>query len=226
MAEDVYLKNALVHIRDKTKIVTSPDVWGHESFPEIIPELFNIMIPMYANTEYKRMEKTMKYSPVRITAQWYAAFSSSSSGAGHVSGIGLLHNLMNALPRKIKRIRDLAERHSLAAKRQNFRISVVVSRRPWLQRTPLPTRDPIQDLPLFCRKISVLCTLPDVPDPCSDPDLLAVNNLYVNCRDSGVSFALHELPDGFCIDAESGVVIHGRHYISSDLLMRDYLVHN
>ena len=168
----------------------------------------------------------MKYKPVRITAHWYASFSSSASGAGHESRIRFLHNLVNTLPRKIKRICNLAERHPLAAKRQNLRISVVIRRRTGLQRTPLPTRDPIQDRALFCRNVSILRTLADVADPRSDTYLFAVNNFHMDRRDSGVSFALHELPDGFCIDAESGVVIHERHYISSDLLMRDYLVLN
>lgn len=137
----------------------------------------------------------------------------AKSGAGQSwSGIRLFHNLMNALAAEVVRIRDLAERHSLAAHLQNFRISVMVRRRPWLQWAPGPAWKILKNLNFPGRNLALLAALSDVADPRADVDLSPINNFHVNGRDSGVTGALRELPKGSDIKLESGVVVHGWHY--------------
>ena len=151
----------------------------------------------------------MKLIPVRITAHWYRRwFSSSNSGGAQRSDICLLNNLMNALAAQIKRICNLAKSHTLAAQLKNFRISGMIRRRPWTKWSPCPSLDGIKFRNAIYVNQVFLSALPHVSDPRSKMHFTAVDNLDMNCRDSGVALPLSKLINRIYIKAESGVVIH------------------
>ena len=156
--------------------------------------------------------KIMKRIPVFMMSIKYARSSSgdTKSGAGQSwSGIRFLHNLVNALPRQVVRIRNLAESHSLAAHAKNFRISVVIRRRTRLQWAPLPAIQIFKNLNLVWREKVLLPTLPDVADPRADVYFCPINNFNVNSRDPRVAGAVGELLQCSDIKLESGFVVHG-----------------
>ena len=153
----------------------------------------------------------MKLNPVRITAHWYKRwFSSSNSGGDQRSDICLLNNLVNALAAQIKRIRNLPQRHSLAAQLKNFRISGMISGRPWTKWSPRPSVDGVKFSNTICINQVLLAALPYVSDPSPEVHLTAVDNFDMNCRDFRVALALSKLINRIYIKTESGVVIHAR----------------
>lgn len=170
-------------------------------------------------TTHKRKAYAMEVKiknliPVFIKSIWYARCSSDeSSGSGHPakgSDISLLHNLVNTLAAKVVRICNFAKRHSIAAHLNNFRISVVIRRGPWLQWTPSPTWELLQRFGFFHRKNALLVALPHITHPSPEVNLLSVHDFHMHGWDTGVPRTLSKLGQRFCIKFESGVVIHGR----------------
>lgn len=151
--------------------------------------------------------------PVLTASIIYARCSSGfSSGSGHPlkgSDIGLLHNLMHALAAQVVRICNFTKRKAAAAHVDNFRISVSVRRRPWLQWTPSPTWQLLQRFGFFGRKLTLLVSLTHVANPSPEINLTTVHNLNMNCGGAGVTRTLGELVQCSDIKFESGVVIHG-----------------
>lgn len=153
----------------------------------------------------------MKLNPVRITAHWYKRwFSSSNSGGDQRSDICLLNNLVNALAAQIKRIRNLPQRHTLAAQLKNFRISGMIRGRPWTKWSPRPSVDGVKFRNTIYINQVFLTTLPHVSNPRTQVHLTAVDNFNMNCRDFRVAFPLGKLINRIYIKTESGVVIHAR----------------
>lgn len=150
--------------------------------------------------------------PVFIKSIWYARCSSvDSSGSGHPengSDIGFLHNLMNALAAKVVRICDFTKRKATRAHLNNFRISVKVRRRPWLQRTPGPAWQLLQRFGFVRRQLTLLIPLTHVTYPSPEVHLTAVHDFHMYGWDAGVSSALGELGQRSYIKFESGVVVH------------------
>lgn len=151
--------------------------------------------------------------PVLTKSIWYARSSSglATSGSGHPENgldIRFLHNLMNALAAKVVRICNFTKRKAAAAHVDNFRISVSVRRRPWLQRTPSPTWQLLQRCHLVGRKLTLLITLPHVANPSPEIHLTGVNDFHMHGWDAGVTSTLGELSQGSDIKFESGVVVH------------------
>lgn len=149
--------------------------------------------------------------PVFMTSIWYARCSSGfNSGAGQSSDIGFLHNLMNSLAAQVVRIRNFAKRQAIAAHLNNFGISVVVCRGPWLQGTPCPTRQLLQSFNFLCSQNALLVPLTHVAHPSPEAHFSSINDFNVKRRNAGVPRALSELGQCLYIKFESGVVIHAR----------------
>ena len=169
-----------------------------------------MFVTTHKKTVVARTLKIMKRIPCFTISKAYCRSSSGliSSGSGHWSGINLLHNLMNALAAQVIRICDLTKRHSLAAHLQNFRISIMIRRRPWLQGAPRPTGKIFKNFNFVCRHLVLLAALPDVAHPSPDVYFCSINNLNVNSRDPRVSGTFNELAKGSDIKIKSSVVVH------------------
>lgn len=150
--------------------------------------------------------------PVFIKSIWYSRCSSEEiSGSGHSAkglDICLLHNLVHALAAKVVRICNFTKRKAAAAHLNNFRISIKVRRRPWLQWTPSPTWELLQRFGFFGRKLTLLVPLTHVAHPSPEVHLTTVHDFHMHGWDAGVTSALGELSQRSYIKFESGVVIH------------------
>ena len=185
----------------------------------IFPDMMLLRCRRFENPHMQSVYKTVvnikKRKPVLMTSQAYARCSESETSISSYGSqspglrIRFFHNLVNALSRQIVRIRDLAERHSLAAHAKNLRVSARIGRRPWLKRTPLPAWKRRQCCGFFCRKKTLLLALPDIPNPSADGNLLAIDDFNMKCRDSGVTGSLGKLLKSLYVQCESGVVVHG-----------------
>ena len=188
-------------------------------------ESASMFVITHRKTVVARTLKIMKRIPCFTISKAYCRSSSglTNSGSGHWSGINLLHNLMHTLAAQVVRICNLAEGHSLAAHLQNFRISIKVRRRPWLQRAPRPAGKIFKNFNLICRHPVPLAALPDVAHPSPEVYFFPVNNLNVNSRDPRVTGALSELTKCSYIDLKSGVVIHVQKYRTFFVDVREWL---
>lgn len=169
-----------------------------------------MFVTTHKKTVVAKTLKIMKRIPCFTISKAYCRSSSglTKSGSGHWSGINLLHNLMNALAAQVVRICNLAEGHSLAAHLQNFRISIKVRRRPWLQRAPRPTGKIFKNFNFVRRHLVLLAALPDVTHPSPEVYFSPINNLNVDSRDPRVASTFGELSECSDIKIKSSVVIH------------------
>ena len=163
---------------------------------------------------YRKTLKIQNRKAVLTTSKAYCLSSSSVeaiSGASQSKELGIcfFNNLVHALTAQIIRICNLAKSHSLVAHVKNFRISRIVTGRPWLKWAPRPSRKTIQNFLFFCRNHFFLPTLPNVSHPSPDRHFSSVNDLRVDGRDSSVSGSFGELHERRCVQIESSIVVHG-----------------
>lgn len=147
----------------------------------------------------------------------------TNSGSGHWLGINLLYNLMHALTAQVVRICNLTEGHSLAAHFKNFRISINIGSRPWLQGAPRPAGKIFKNLSLIWGHPVSLAALPDVAHPSPEVYFLPVNNLNVDSRDPRVAGTFGELMKCFYIDLKFRVVVHVQKYRTFFVDVREWL---
>jgi hypothetical protein len=133
-----------------------------------------------------------------------------AGGGKNASDFYVFYDLMHSLAAQVKLVSNLAERISRRAHLQNLGISRRIRCRPWLQRSPLPTRNSLDCCRAFVRKLIFSATLPHVSDPSSQSDVGSVNIFYMNRWNIAMSFTCRKLLQGFdvCIEACSVVHIH------------------
>ena len=122
----------------------------------------------------------------------------------------LFHNLVNALSRKVKFVRDKTQRFSAAVKFKNLRVSVKIRLRSWTQRAPLPTRDLFKFLRSFLTQLSLTMSLSKITNPRTKRQRGAVDVLDVRRGNSTMSFARGELVDGCNGEVETRDVVHAQ----------------
>jgi len=147
--------------------------------------------------------------------------SQSYGGFQLFSGIRLLHNLVHALAAEVKRIGNLAERHSLVAHLNDFAIARMVRRRARLQRAPLPAVDLLQARHSVRREEALLVSLTHVADPRADGDLFFTHEFHMESGAAGVALTRSELLKSLNVQVESGVVVHDQEFRTSLHPMRE-----
>lgn len=123
--------------------------------------------------------------------------------------LNIFDNLMNPLAAQVKLVSNLAEGVSSRAHLQNFGISRRIRRGPWLQWSPLPTRNCLDCCRTVIRKLIFSATLPHVADPSPKGYFFSIYNFYVNCWNVAVSFAGRKLLQSFDVCVEACNVVHG-----------------
>lgn len=188
-------------------------------------ELASMFVTTHRKTVVARTLKIMKRIPCFTISSAYCRSSSglTKSGSGHELDICLLYNLMHALTAEVVRICDLTKSHPLATHLKNFRISIMIRRRPWLQRAPRPTGKIFKNLNFLCSNLVLLAALPDVTYPSPEVHFRPINNLNVNGRDPRVTGTFRELTEGSYIKLKSGVVIHVQKYRTFASRVREWL---
>ena len=140
-----------------------------------------------------------------------------NGGSFRVSDIGLLaNNLMNALAAKFVLLRKIRKAQPALMVRTDAGVPGSVRRRARAERTPLPTRDCLEQLLPLDRKKTSLATLSDIADEAPQLDLDTFEDLDVNCRDSAVPFPRPELLQGSQVHVESHSVVHGAYNSRND----------
>lgn len=148
-------------------------------------------------------------NPARITD---ARSSMSNFGGGKLLFIELLifvlDNLMNPLARKFKNIRNCAQRFTALMHLNNLNVPALVDRRARTQWTPLPIRDTFKHLDAFIAQLLFLVPLSHITHPGTQRDLVAINHLNKNSRDSAVPFPFGKYLQAFNCKFESSCVVH------------------
>ena len=148
-------------------------------------------------------------NPVRIAD---ARSSMSNFGGGKLLFIKLLifvlDNLMNSLARKFKNIRDCTQRFTALMHFNNLNVPAFVNRRARAQWTPLPIRDTFKHLDAIIAQLLLLVPLSHITHPGTQRDLVAINHLNKNSRDSAVPFAFSKYLQAFNCKFESSRVVH------------------
>jgi len=120
----------------------------------------------------------------------------------------LLHNLVNALARKVKFICDKTQRFSAAMEFKNLRVSIKIRLGSWAQRAPLPSRNLFKFLHAFAAQLSLSTALSKITNPRTKRKRGAVHVLDVCRGNSTMSFSSGELVDGCNGEIETRDVVH------------------
>ena len=141
----------------------------------------------------------------------------------NASDFDVFYDLMYTLAAQIELVGDLAERTSGRTHLKNFGISRRIRRRPWLQRSPLPTRNCLDCRCAFVRKLAFSTTLTYVTDPSAKSYFFSVNSFDVNCWNITMSLSRGELLQGFNVCVETCSVVHGHQIIPTPHMYVDGL---
>lgn len=124
-------------------------------------------------------------------------------------GVDTGQNLVDTLTGQAVEISDLLKARSSSPLGHNFPVSFSVQSGTRLQRPPLPSGDKVESLDTLVGQKVRPVALPDIPNPCAQFDLPAVEGLDVESRDVRVSFSGNELGERADVHDESVSVVHG-----------------
>ena len=195
--------------RRNINIQTINESFCQSSFQEIISSSRATQTNKYNEEEYSKHVMQNIKNPARIAD---VRSSISNFGGGKLLFIKLLifvlDNLMNPLARKFKNICDCTQRFTALVHFNNLNVPAFINRWARTQRAPLPIRDIFKHLDAVIAQLLFLVPLSHITHPGAQRDLVALNYLDKNSRDSAVPFAFSEYLQAFNCKFESSRVVH------------------